>query len=291
MAVRVHQAREHELPGDVDHLGVARVHATAQLVDRAVADQYVRGAVQTPGPSATKQQVSHRHHFPSMLEPVLKLGVPRSARARHRAVQHDLAMKIYAELAPRRLRQLLADVLVIAWIGAGIWFADWLRDRAASLAEAGRKLEQTGTDLSDKFADAGDQARRAPGVGRIIARPFETGTDAADALVRAGQTYQDAIEGVGAVMASVVLVITFFVVLVGWLPPRARWVRRASVAARLRAEPAGRDLLALRALTSQPLRRLRNISDNPAGDWRAGDPATLTALAALELRSAGLRQQ
>ncbi len=198
-------------------------------------------------------------------------------------------MKIYAELPQRRLRQLLADALVIAWISAGIWIADWIRDRAASLAEAGRTLEQTGTDLSDRFADAGDQARKAPGVGRIIAAPFESGADAADALVRAGQTYQDAIEGVGTVLAAVVLVVTLFVVLVGWLPPRARWIRRASAATRLRAEPAGRDLLALRALTSQPLRRLRRVADDPAGGWRAGDPAALEALAALELSSVGLR--
>jgi hypothetical protein len=199
-------------------------------------------------------------------------------------------MKIYAELPQRRLRQLLADALVIAWISAGIWIADWIRDRAASLAESGRTLEETGADLSEQFADAGDKARKAPGVGRIIAAPFETGTDAADALVRAGQTYQDAIEGVGNVLAAVVLVVTLFVVLVGWLPPRARWIRRASVATRLRAEPAGLDLLALRALTSQPLRRLRGVGDDPAGRWRAGDPAALEALAALELSSVGLRR-
>jgi hypothetical protein len=198
-------------------------------------------------------------------------------------------MKIYAELPQRRLRQLLADALVIAWISAGIWIADWIRDRAASLAESGRALERTGADLSDRFSDAGDQARKAPGVGRIIAAPFETGSDAADALVRAGQTYQDAIEGTGTVLAAVVLVVTLFVVLVGWLPPRARWIRRASAANRLRAEPAGRDLLALRALTSQPLRRLRGVGDDPAGRWRAADPAALEALAALELRSVGLR--
>lgn len=199
-------------------------------------------------------------------------------------------MKIYAELQRRRLRQLVADALFIAWIGGGIWIADWIRDRAASLAESGKTLERTGADLSERFAHAGDQARKAPGVGRVLAAPFETGTDAAEALVRAGQTYQDAIEGTGTVLAAVVLVVTFLVVLVVWLPPRARWIRRASAATRLRAEPAGRDLLALRALTSQPLRRLRQVADDPAGGWRAGDPAILASLAALELHSVGLRQ-
>ena len=199
-------------------------------------------------------------------------------------------MKIYAELQRRRLRQLVADALFIAWIGGGIWIADWIRDRAASLAESGKTLERTGADLSERFAHAGDQARKAPGVGRALAAPFETGTDAAEALVRAGQTYQDAIEGTGTVLAAVVLVVTFLVVLVVWLPPRARWIRRASAASRLRAEPAGQDLLALRALTSQPLRRLRQVADDPAGGWRSGDPTILASLAALELHSVGLRQ-
>ncbi len=198
-------------------------------------------------------------------------------------------MKIYAELPARRLRQLLADALIVAWIGGGLWLADWIRDRASGLAESGRALERTGGDLADRFSDAGEQARRAPGVGRVLAAPFETGTDAADALVRAGQSYQDAVEGTGRLLATVVLVVTFLVVLVSWLPVRARWIRRATVAARLRAQPAGRDLLALRALTSQSLRRLRQVGDDPAGGWRSGDPAVLDALAALELRGAGLR--
>ncbi|TBL27832.1 hypothetical protein EYA84_28020, partial [Verrucosispora sp. SN26_14.1] len=56
----------------------------------------------------------------------------------------------------------------------------------------------------------------------------------------------------------------------------------------LAAAPAGRDLLALRALAGQPLRKLTRISPDVAEAWRQGDDATVNALAALELRRLGL---
>jgi hypothetical protein len=49
------------------------------------------------------------------------------------------------------------------------------------------------------------------------------------------------------------------------------------------------DLFALRAMANQPLHVLARISSDPAGDWRRRDPAVVRALAAVELRSAGLR--
>jgi hypothetical protein len=78
-------------------------------------------------------------------------------------------------------------------------------------------------------------------------------------------------------------------VVLGWLPLRLRWIRRATLAASLRARPSGRDLLALRALTRQPLRRLVAIHPDPATAWRDGENAAMESLAALELRTLGLR--
>jgi hypothetical protein len=198
-------------------------------------------------------------------------------------------MKIYAERPAVRLRQLVADGLMLTWVAVGIWLTRWLRDRSTELAEPGRRLERTGVDLADRFDDAGDTARKAPGVGRALAAPFEKGGDAADALRGAGQNYQDLVHDAGTVLIGVVLIVTVLGVLMVWLPPRAWWIRRATSAARLRADPAGRDLLALRALTGRSLRKLRTVGDDPAGGWRRGDPATIDALMALELRGAGLK--
>jgi hypothetical protein len=75
--------------------------------------------------------------------------------------------------------------------------------------------------------------------------------------------------------------------LVIWLPLRIRYARLAGAAVACRERDA--DLLALRALTSVPVRRLRTVTDDPASSWRRGDPDVVRALAALELRRLGLR--
>ena len=59
-------------------------------------------------------------------------------------------------------------------------------------------------------------------------------------------------------------------------------------AASAAATPAGEQLLALRALTNRPPRKLAAISADPVGGWRHEDPGTIRALAALELRAAGI---
>jgi hypothetical protein len=75
-----------------------------------------------------------------------------------------------------------------------------------------------------------------------------------------------------------------------WLPWRLRWVREASAAARLMrgAEP-DLELLAARAVATAPLRRLAALPPGTGEAWRAGDPAAVRALAALEAGRLGLR--
>jgi hypothetical protein len=86
-----------------------------------------------------------------------------------------------------------------------------------------------------------------------------------------------------------VLIFPLGLVVFGWLPLRLRWKRRAGAAAVLATAPAGRDLLALRALANQPVRRLTKLSPEVAEGWRRGDEATVEALAELELRRLGVR--
>ncbi|MER7894277.1 hypothetical protein ABTX15_31170 [Micromonospora sp. NPDC094482] len=57
-------------------------------------------------------------------------------------------------------------------------------------------------------------------------------------------------------LSLALLVFPLGVVLLGWLPLRVRWMRRPGAARALRSGPAGRDLLALRTLTNQPIRQL-----------------------------------
>ncbi|GAB3813404.1 hypothetical protein [Micromonospora zhanjiangensis] len=198
-------------------------------------------------------------------------------------------MKIYADRFPTALRQLLTDLLVLAWVYLSVRFAMWLYDLVEKLAVPGRKLEGAGNSLAGNLADAGGKVRRVPVVGDDLTAPFTKAADAARSMAEAGRDQQELVAQLALALSLAVLVFPLGLVLFGWLPLRVRWIRRASAASSLRAAPAGRDLLALRALATQPLRKLTRIDPDVAAAWRRGDDRALDALAALELRGLGLR--
>ncbi|MER7165251.1 hypothetical protein ABT336_04120 [Micromonospora sp. NPDC000207] len=198
-------------------------------------------------------------------------------------------MKIYADRSPVAVRQLLTDLLVVAWVYVSIRGALWLHDLVEKLAVPGQKLEGAGGGLADNLADAGGKVGRVPLVGDELTAPFERAAGAARAMAEAGRDQQELVDQLALALAVAVLVFPLGLVVFGWLPLRLRWMRRAASAAALAAVPAGRDLLALRALTNQPVRRLTRVSPDVAQAWRRGDDATVNALAELELRRLGVR--
>lgn len=198
-------------------------------------------------------------------------------------------VKIYADRFPTALRQLLTDLLVVVWVYAAIRFALWLHDLVEKLAVPGQKLEGAGGGLADNLADAGGKVGRVPLVGDELTGPFTRAAEAARAVAEAGRDQQELVGQLALALAVAVLVFPLGLVLFGWLPLRVRWMRRAGAAKALAAAPAGRDLLALRALAGQPLAKLNRIAPDVAEAWRRGDDETVDALAALELRGLGLR--
>jgi len=197
---------------------------------------------------------------------------------------------LYADRPTVAARQLLTDVLVVAWVGFWIWAALWLHDLIQRLAEPGQKLEGAGTGMADNLTEAGSTVDNVPGVGGALAAPFERAAAAARSLAEAGRDQQEIVGQIALALSLALLVVPLGLVLLGWLPLRVRWMRRAGDASALRgAGAAGRDLLALRALTTQPVRLIAPISADPVGGWRRADPATVEALAALHLRRLGLR--
>jgi hypothetical protein len=165
----------------------------------------------------------------------------------------------------------------------------WLHDLVQKLAVPGRKLEGAGSGLADNLADAGGKVGRVPVVGDELTAPFERAATAARSVAEAGHDQQELVGDLSLALALLTLAILLVPVLLGWLPLRLRWIRRAGAASALRSAPAGRDLLALRALANQPLRRLVRIHPQVTDAWRRGDPAAVAALAELELRGLGLR--
>ncbi|MEV1288834.1 hypothetical protein [Micromonospora sp. NPDC049679] len=198
-------------------------------------------------------------------------------------------MKIYADRFPTAARQLVTDLLVVAWVYAWVRAAMWLHDLIEKLAVPGQKLEGAGGGLADNLADAGGKVGRVPIVGDDLTAPFNKAAEAARSMAEAGRDQQALVGDLALALALALLVFPLGVVLLGWLPLRVRWMRRAATAAALRSAPAGRDLLALRALATRPLRTLTRIDPDVAEAWRRGDESTVDALAELELRALGLR--
>ncbi len=198
-------------------------------------------------------------------------------------------MRFYAQDAARCTRQVLGDLAVLAWVAGWLWVARWLHDLVARLGAPGRTLEDAGTSLREGLTSAGRSVSGIPVVGDEVRAPFDAAGGAAGSIAAAGVQVQDGAARLALAVAVAVALGPVLVVLVAWV--RARWsfARRAGAAARLVDSAADLDLFALRALAGQPVTRLARVCDDPADAWRRGDADVVHALAALELRSLGLR--
>jgi hypothetical protein len=199
-------------------------------------------------------------------------------------------MRLYATRPDRRLGQVLADVGLLAWAVLWVVVARVVHDAVLVLAEPGQAVEDLGSSVADSMGSAASAAEDVPVVGDELSAPFGALGDAAGSVSGAGQAAQDAVGTLATVLAVVLVVLPVGWLLVRWLPWRVGWVREASAVSRLagRAEP-DLDLLAARAVATAPLPRLAALPPGTGAAWRAGDPAAVRALAALEAGRLGLR--
>ncbi|WP_204006220.1 hypothetical protein [Virgisporangium aurantiacum] len=198
-------------------------------------------------------------------------------------------MKLYAEKPGKALRQLITDLLVVLWIYLWIKAAMGVYDGLEKLAVPGEKLEGAGNGLAQQLRDAGGKVKRVPIAGDDLAGPFNKAGDAAAGVAEAGRQQQEIVHNIALAMSIGLLALTLSVVLLFWLPRRLRWIERASAAAKMRGSAAGKDLLALRALATQPLTKLAAIDPDIAAAWRRGDADAVDRLARLELAAEGLK--
>jgi hypothetical protein len=146
-----------------------------------------------------------------------------------------------------------------------------------------------GGQLTDGLRRAGEQLGEVPLVGERVRSPFDQLATSAQPLQQAGADLVAGVERLALVSAIVAGVLPFLVVGIIWFVGRWRFVRTATASAAFLDDDADLTLLALRALTRQPLDRLARLSSDPVGAWRAGDPEVIEALASLELAEQGLR--
>lgn len=202
-------------------------------------------------------------------------------------------MRLYAQNPALRLRQLGADVGLLLWIVGWVVAARAVHGAVLLLAGPGEAVEDLGRSVAGSMDSAAGAAEDLPVVGDELASPFEALSEASGSVRGAGQSAQDAVGTLAAVLAVALVVLPVGWLLLRWLPWRTRWVQEATAAGRLLADgslgTADLELLAARAMATAPLPRLAALPVGTGAAWRAGDPAAVRNLAALELDRLGLR--
>ncbi len=203
-------------------------------------------------------------------------------------IADDERMTWYADAPTRRTRQVLGDLLTVAWIGTSVWAARLLHDAVAALRSPADALAGAGQSLSTGLTNAGQQLGRIPGVGDGLQSSFGNAAGTGTQITQVGTDLAAGVDRLALIVGLVTAALPILIAVLVWLRVRWRFVRTATASKRFIDAAEDLDLFALRALTGQPMARLARISDDPAGAWRRRDPQIVRALAALELRDAGL---
>ncbi|NYI79400.1 hypothetical protein [Nocardioides panzhihuensis] len=198
-------------------------------------------------------------------------------------------MKWYADTPTRRVAQLFADLLTVVWVVGWVLIGRFVHEMVSALALPGEKMDAAGTSLSERMLEAAGRVDDLPLVEDGIAAPFTGAAKAADQLAAAGEAQVEAVAGIAIGLAIAVVVVPVLMWMLVYVPLRWRFIRKATSTQRFLEAGTGGDLLALRAMSTQPLHKLVKISDDPVRAWRDGDPDVVAKLAALELRSVGLK--
>jgi hypothetical protein len=195
-------------------------------------------------------------------------------------------MKVYAERPMRALGQLLADLLLIVWVGAWTWLGLQFHERLDALRGPTIQVGEAGDNLANSLSATGEQLRGLQLVGELLAAPFDAIVGSARQLVDASDSSQQAIARLADLSFVVISLFPIVFAVAVWVVVRGRWMRRATAAARLRHSGHGDGLLAAQALATARLDHLARLASpgNPLDD-----PISRHRLAGYQLHRLGLR--
>lgn len=198
-------------------------------------------------------------------------------------------MKLYSDFGPRRTRQIAADVVAVVLIALWVSFGVTIFQLVNALGAFGMRMEEAGAGFRETMTEVGETLGSIPLIGGGIRAPFDGASSAGGALEAAGSNYQDAVFQLALVLGIAAAGLPILTILLIWLIPRIRFVRRASRTKAVVDAGASLDLLALRALATEKLSAITQIDADALGAWRRGDERIVRELAQLELKSAGVR--
>jgi hypothetical protein len=194
----------------------------------------------------------------------------------------------YASSPVRTMGQLISDVVATCWTVLWVWIGLAVHSAIATLADAGRRVESGADGIGNNLDSAGDGAGDVPLIGDVLSKPLTAAGQAAHDIADAGHSIYTTATWLAMLLALAVAAPPILAVTMPWLVLRIRFFVRKRRLIALASTSAGEQLLALRALTNRPLRRLATVHPDPVGAWRREDYTVIRGLAALELRSAGV---
>lgn len=195
----------------------------------------------------------------------------------------------YSTRPVRLFGQLMSDITISLWTVIWVFIGLAVHDAIATIAEAGRQVETGSKGVAGNLASAGHSAGNIPLLGDALSKPLNAASDAALDIAGAGHSLDTTATWLAWVLGLAVALPPILAVTVPWLLLRLRFFRRKLTVTALAKTAAGQQLLALRALANRSPAKLAAVSADPVGGWRYEDPHVIRALAALELRAAGIR--
>lgn len=198
-------------------------------------------------------------------------------------------MALYARPSWRLARQITADLFMLAWIIGWGLVARFTHGVVAALATPAAKTAEQVREVSTDVSTAADKVSQVPAVGDDLRAPFDAVVEGLGSIATSADEQVQAINQAALVTGWLVFLLPVAVLVAIWLPRRIRFVQTSTAAQRFIDADADLDLFALRAMATQPMAALAEISDDPVAAWRAGDRDVIDALAELELRRSGLR--
>lgn len=202
-------------------------------------------------------------------------------------------MRIWSELRVARLKEQVADVATLLWVGLWGTIGWQLFELLAGFAEAGRAIRAGGETMVRSGIDLGESLAGVPLVGpglRDVARDAFAG--AGGPLSSFGTDLERFIVVVATILALLLVLVTIVPWLSRYLPWRLDRLQRTRAGHRaIRVAPQlgpaqVEAALAMRAVARLDYATLLEFTPDPLGDWTSGRH---DRLARAELASVGLR--
>ena len=127
----------------------------------------------------------------------------------------------YSTRPVRLLAQLFSDFAVFVWTAIWVLVGMAVYDAIATIAEAGRQVENGANGIAGSLASAGHGAQHIPLVGDAVSKPLASASEAALDIAGAGHNLDTTASWLAVLLALAVVAVPILIVVMPWLFLRA----------------------------------------------------------------------